>query len=190
MKALPRKFYERDTRIVARELLGKRLVRRLEDKLLESIIVETEAYYGSHDPASRAFKGKKRYNLVMWGKPGRAFIYNVHNNWLFNIVAHEPDSIGAILVRAVEPKKGIDTMKENRQVDDPRDLTSGPGKLARALKIDRTLNGAPLTTDESDVFITDNAMDFEMGVSHRIGVTRDLEDMLRFYMKGNRFLSR
>jgi len=190
MKVLPRIYYDRDTKVVARELLGKKLIRRLGDDLLESIIVEVEAYYGPNDPASRAYRGKKSYNIVMWEESGRAFVYNVHNNWLFNIVSHEPDEIGAILIRAVEPSKGIEVMMKNRLIDDVRDLTSGPGKLTKALMIDRTLNGTSLTTEESEVFIVDNLVNYEIGASHRVGVTKDLEDELRFFIKGNRFVSR
>lgn len=73
---------------------------------LKGVIVETEAYYGENDPASRARGGMKRYNVLMWGEPGITFIYMVHGNWLLNIVAHEPGSVGAVLIRALEPPRG------------------------------------------------------------------------------------
>ena len=106
-------FYSRDPAVVARDLLGKRLVRVLNGEALEGTIVETEAYYGAEDPASRAFHGRKNYNRLMWGEPGRVFIYNVHRYWMLNVVAHEPDEIGAVLIRAIEPTRGIESMLSN-----------------------------------------------------------------------------
>lgn len=190
VKVLPRWFYKRDPERVAKELLGNRLVRKWEDNFLEGIIVETEAYYGLADPASRAYHGVKRYNKAMWEEPGRAFIYNVHKYWMFNVVAHKRNGIGAVLVRALKPVRGIKIMKRNRPVKDVSDLTSGPGKLTVALAIDKSLNGIPVTSRRSVVMIVNNKMEFEMGESHRIGVKQDLERELRFYVKGCKFVSR
>ena len=189
-EVLPREFYERDPEIVAKELLGKRLFRKLEENFLGGIIVETEAYYGLDDPASRAYHGIKNYNRAMWDEPGIAFIYNVHNNWMFNIVAHEPDQIGAVLIRAVEPTKGIEIMKRNRPFRNVFDLTNGPGKLTRAFKINKSLNRVPVISWLSKIIIANNEMRFEIGSSHRIGVRKDLERNLRFFIKGNNFVSR
>ena len=189
-EVLPREFYERDPETVAKELLGKRLIRKLGNNFLEGIIVETEAYYGLHDPASRAYHGIKNYNKPMWNEPGRAFIYNVHKYWMFNIVAHKPNQIGAVLIRAVEPTKGMEIMKKNKPVKKPFNLTNGPGKLTIALKINKSLNGVPVTSCESEVVIANNKMEFEIGSSHRIGVRKDLERKLRFFIKGNKFVSR
>lgn len=189
-EVLSQEFYERDPAIVAKELLGKRLIRSLENKFLEGIIVETEAYYGLADPASRAYHGIKDYNRLMWKEPGRAFIYNVHKYWMFNIVAHRLKQIGAVLVRAIEPTRGIDVMKRNRSVRKSFELTNGPGKLTKALAIDKSLNGVPVTSHEGNITIADNKIEFETGRSHRIGVKKDLERKLRFYIKDNRFVSR
>lgn len=189
-KVLPREFYERDPEIVAKELLGKRLLRKLEENLLEGIIVETEAYYGLEDPASRAYRGIKNYNRAMWSTPGVAFIYNVHNHWMFNIVAHEPNQIGAVLIRAIEPTKGIEIMKRNRPVKNLSDLTNGPGKLTIALKINKSLNGIPVISWENEIVIANNKMQFKIGSSHRIGVRKDLKRNLRFFIKENKFVSR
>ena len=128
-KTLPPSFYSRDPAVVARALLGKRLVRVLSSEVLEGMIVETEAYFGTEDPASRAFNGRKNYNRLMWGEPGRVFIYNVHRYWMFNVVAHEPDKVGAVLIRAMEPTRGLETMLRNRPVKEPRALTSGPNAI-------------------------------------------------------------
>ncbi len=189
-KVLPREFYERDPETVAKELLGKRLIRELGKNFLEGMIVETEAYYGLHDPASRAYHGIKNYNKPMWNEPGRAFIYNVHKYWMFNIVAHKPNQIGAVLIRAMEPTKGMEAMKKNRPVKKLLDLANGPGKLTIALKINKDLNGVPVTSCESEITIANNKMEFEIGSSHRIGVRKDLERKLRFFIKGNKFVSR
>jgi DNA-3-methyladenine glycosylase len=190
LEPLSQRFYERNPAVVARELLGKRLMRRLENSFLEGIIVETEAYYGLVDPASRAYHGMKDYNSLMWKEPGRAFIYNVHKYWMFNVVAHKLNKIGAVLIRAVEPTKGTDVMKRNRPVMKRFELTNGPGKLTKALVIDKSLNGVPVTSRESKITIADNKIKFETGSSHRIGVKKDLERKLRFYIKDNKFVSK
>ncbi len=190
METLIRSFYRRSPEQVAMDLLGKRLVRRIEGARLSGLIVETEAYYGPEDPASRAREGRKNYNRLMWSLPGLAFIYNVHNYWMFNIVAHRDGEAGAVLIRAIEPKEGIEIMKKNRKVEDIIQLTNGPGKLTRALRIDKSLNGTDVTDERSEIFIADREGRFEVASSHRIGVKRDLNRELRFYIKGNRFVSR
>ena len=187
---LPREFYVRDPGIVSSELLGKKLIRRLNDRVLEGIIVETEAYYGLDDPASRAYHGIKNYNRFMWREVGIVFIYNVHKYWMFNIVAHELDKIGAVLIRAIDHAKGIEVMKKNRPVREFFDLTNGPGKLTVALKIDKSLNGVEVTSPESEIMIANNKMEFEIGSSHRIGVKKDSDRKLRFFIRGNKFVSR
>jgi DNA-3-methyladenine glycosylase len=190
MGVLPRKFYEREPEVVAKELLSKRIVRRLGDEILEGIIVETEGYYGLEDPASRAYHGQKVYNKLMWSVPGKVFIYNVHNNWMFNIIAHEFDSVGAVLIRAIDPNRGIEVMRKNRKAKNVFELTNGPGKLTKALKIDKELNGIFVTSKKSEVFVADNEMEIETQSSHRIGVKNDLERKLRFFIKGNKFVSK
>jgi len=189
-KILPSSFYSRDPAIVARELLGKRLVRVLNGESLEGMIVETEVYYGAEDPASRAFHGRKNYNRLMWGEPGRVFIYNVHKYWLLNVVAHEPNRVGAVLIRAMEPIRGIETMLTNRPVKEPRELTSGPGKLTLALGIDKGSLGASVLSPRSEIRILDAPSDPNVVTSCRIGVTKDLDWDLRFYVEGNPYVSR
>ncbi len=189
-RVLTKSFYERDTALVARELLGKRLVRKRGGGSLEGLIVETEAYYGVDDPASRAYDGRKRYNAVMFGEPGRLFVYNVHRYWMLNFVAHERGKVGAVLIRAIEPVRGVEAMRASRPVSGDAELTNGPGKLTVALGVDKSLNGAPADSEASPVHVLDNRLDFEVGRSSRIGVTRDLSEELRFYVKGSGFLSR
>ena len=176
--------------IVARDLLGKKIVRVLDGERLEGLVVETEAYHGQMDPASRAFHGRKNYNKMMWDEPGRLFIYNVHKYWMLNVVAHDLGGVGGVLFRAIEPVKGIKTMERLRPIDDEKELTSGPGKLSIALGISKELNGFPVTDPGSPVQILDAPYTVEICTSHRIGVKRDLPEKLRFYIKGNMFVSR
>ena len=190
-KILPRRFYERNPEVVAKDLLGKIIARRLDDNILSGMIVETEAYYGPGDPASRAYDGMKNFNRLMWLDPGVAFIYNVHKCWMFNVVAHEPGGVGAVLIRAVEPINGVEIMMKNRGVyDELIELTSGPGRFTVAFKIDKSLNGTDLTSAENSIYITDNKVQFEISSSKRIGVRADLDRDLRFYIKGNKFVSK
>ena len=189
---LPRGFYERDPEVVARNLLGKILIRKIRDRRLSGMIVETEAYYGPGDPASRASDGMKSFNRLMWLKPGIAFIYNVHKYWMFNIVAHEPGEVGAVLVRAVEPLEGIDIMKKNRGIEDERitDLTNGPGKPTVAFGINKRLNGVDVTSRRSPIHVLDGHIQVKISSSKRIGVRADLEKNLHFYIQGNKFVSK
>lgn len=190
---LPKRFYERDPETVARDLLGKILVRKIEAAVLSGIIVEAEAYYGPGDPASRAYDGMRNFNRPMWEEPGRAFIYNVHKYWMLNVVAHKPGGVGAVLIRAVEPLEGIDIMMRNRGFGDSDrlvDLTNGPGKLTVAFGIDKSLNRACLTSGDSPLYILNNRLQVRISSSKRIGVKADLDRNLRFYVEGNRFVSR
>jgi DNA-3-methyladenine glycosylase len=187
MKILKREFYSRDSAVVAREMLGKILVRKTGKGRLMGRIVETEAYYGKGDPASRSFRGKKKYNLALWEEPGTIFVYNVHNNWMFCIVTSPP---GAILIRAIQPIHGIEEMKRNRKEKNIFKLSNGPGKLSRALGITKDFNFLKVTDENSPIFITDSNCSFKVGRGKRIGVSEDLPRKLRFYIKGSRFLSR
>jgi DNA-3-methyladenine glycosylase len=127
----------------------------------------------------------------MYAKPGRTFIYMVHGNWLLNIVAHPRGEVGAVLIRAMEPIQGTQTMQKNRNVKDIRNLTSGPGKLTKALAITKELNGIDITKRESNLTITEGKdEEIEISSSHRIGVRKDLPQKLRFFIKGNKFVSK
>ncbi len=191
MKILERKFYERDPATVAKDLLGKILVRKIDSKILSGKIVETEAYYGEEDPASRAYKGRMKFNELMYAEPGRTFIYMVHGNWLLNIVAHFKGEVGAVLIRAVEPILGIEVMVKNREVENFHSLTNGPGKLTKALAITKDLNGIDVTKRKSELRVTEGKEEeFEISSSHRIGVRLDLPRELRFFIRENKFVSR
>jgi len=190
MKTLSKNFYERNPASVAKNLLGKVLVRKLDSEVLSGKIVETEAYYGGSDPASRAYRGRKRFNELMFMDVGKTFIYMVHANWLLNIVAHLKGGVGAVLIRAVEPIEGVETMRNNRNVKRLRDLTNGPGKLTKALAITKELNGIDVTERDSQIVVVEGEKEsFEVCSSHRIGVKADLPQKSRFFIKGNKFVS-
>ena len=189
LRRLGRDFYERWAVNVARDLLGKLLIRRIDGKVLMGRIVEVEAYRGSDDPASHAYRGKTERNKVMFDRGGLAYIYlayGVHR--LLNVTAEPPGKPAAVLIRALEPLDGIEVMMEFRGTSDLRALTSGPGRLTEALKIGLELNGLDLTSSD-ELFIADDGFrGFEVGSSPRIGV-RDRRKW-RFYIRGSRFLSR
>ena len=187
---LPKEFYERDPAVVAKEMLGKILVRKLDSEVLSGKIVETEAYYGENDPASKAYRGEKTFNELMFLDVGKTFIYMVHGNWLLNIVAHVKGGVGAVLIRSVEPIQGIEIMKKRRNVSNLRDLTSGPGKLTKAFAITKDLNGIDVAKEDSILIIIDGEREnLKVRSSHRIGVKADLPQELRFFIYGNKFVS-
>lgn len=141
---LPRRFYDRDTLLVARELLGKRLVRVLRGKRLSGIIVETEAYIGEEDKASHAARGRTLRNQVMYGPPGHAYIYFVYGmHYCLNVVAEREGFAAAVLLRALVPQEGDEDMLRRRSGRKDT-LADGPAKLCQALAIDRRLNGMDL----------------------------------------------
>ncbi|RLG64559.1 DNA-3-methyladenine glycosylase [archaeon] len=190
-KVLDRSFYDRNTLVVARELLGKVLVREYEGKILAGVIVETEAYRGFDDPASHAYRGKTPRNAVMFGPPGRAYVYLAYGiNHLLNIVTEREGFPAAVLIRALQPVKGIEEMKKNRGVDDIYALTSGPGRLTKAMRIDLSLNGIDMTC-RGPLYVVDHDFGrFSVGISSRIGISAGKDRLWRFYIKGNRFVSR
>jgi len=191
VKTLSTEFYQRDPALVAKDLLGKILLRRLNSEVLSGEIVETEAYYGENDPASKAYRGRKMFNELMFMDVGKAFIYMVHGNWLLNTVAHLTADVGAVLIRSVEPFQGIETMRKNRNVKDMRDLTSGPGKLTEAFFVTKDLNGVDVTKKTSELVVLEGKEEsIQICSSHRIGVKADLPQKLRFFVKGNKFVSK
>ena len=191
MKIVKKMFYQRSPDSVAKALLGKLLVRRIGKNFLIGKIVETEAYFGAHDPASRASLGEK-WLAKMLRDPGKTFVYMVHNNWLLNIIAHKQGEAGAVLIRALEPIKGVEIMKKFRKVDKLKQLTSGPGKLTKALKIGKTLDDIFVYEKKSPLKIAhpERKENFQIVRAFRIGVKKDLPEPMRFYIKGNKFVSK
>jgi DNA-3-methyladenine glycosylase len=157
------------------------------------MIVETEAYYGIDDPASRAYKGRvTKISRIMYEGPGTVLVYMVHANWLFNVITEPPGVPSGVLVRALEPTIGIELMKKNRGVKDIHKLCNGPGKLTKALSIDKSLNGYKVYDPHSPVMIFNyrEYSESEIISSKRVGVTRDLEIPLRFYVRNSKFVSK
>jgi len=186
---LSRNFYSRNTKVVAKELLGKILVHKTKEGVLKGKIVEVEAYFGKKDPASHAFRKKTKRNYLMFENPGKAYVYFTYgNHWLFNIVAKEMKVPGAVLIRALEPLEGIEFMKRRRGVSEIKNLTNGPGKLTKALGIGKSQNGFDLTKD--DLFLEDSNEKFETVKAKRIGISRGKNKLLRFYIRNNNFVSK
>jgi DNA-3-methyladenine glycosylase len=145
---LLRSFYEQPTVDVAKQLLGKYLVRQHPEGATVGRIVETEAYVGPQDLACHASKGRTARTEVMFGPAGHAYVYFIYGFYnMLNLVTERKNHPAAVLIRAVEPMTGIELMRARRQLDNLRDLASGPGKLCQAFAIDRSLNGADLCDD-------------------------------------------
>jgi DNA-3-methyladenine glycosylase len=194
---LPAEFYDRDPRKVGRDLLGKILVRREGKNLLTARIVEVEAYLGLKDPASHSFSGRTSRNSVLFGPPGRAYVYFIYGNHFCLNVSCLPDGeAGGILFRAVEPLTGIEQMADARGITingpkDLRNLTSGPGRLADAFDITRVRdNDKDLTSVASDLYIVDDGSPRPRVLATiRIGITKAAELPLRYLIVGNAFVS-
>ena len=145
MNILTHHFYARDTLVVTRDLLGKKLVRKTNGQMLKGLICETEAYVGTADSASHAFRGRTPRNAIMFGRPGIAYVYFVYGmHYMLNIVTEEEENPCAILLRAIVPLEGLKTMQRYRGRIG-KDLTNGPAKLCQALAVDKALNGWDLT---------------------------------------------
>lgn len=191
IKVIPKNFYQDDPRNIAIELLGKIVMRRYQRQVLSGYIVETEAYYGRDDPSSRARRGGKLADM-MHGDVGIALIYGVHGQWLFNIIAHESEKAGAVLIRAIHPLKGVNLMKRLRKTNKLKMLTSGPGRWTQAFAIDKGFHGKPVYSIKEDLKLVEGigVKRGEIGYSHRIGVTKDLHIPLRFYIRDDPYVSK
>ena len=191
LETIKREFYAENSVKVAEKLLGKLLVRELPEGTLIGKIVEVEAYGGRDDPASHAYRGKTPRNQVMFGKPGLAYIYFTYGmHYCLNVKAEREGVPGAVLIRALEPIEGIEIMKKNRGVEKITELTSGPAKLTKALRITTELNGWDLTLGKK-LFICKSPREekFEIVAAPRIGIKAGTERLWRFYIRDNAFVS-
>ena len=197
---LSREFFNRDPITVGRELLGKLLIRREGRKLLAGRIVENEAYLGADDPAAHAYAGLTPRNAVLFGPPGRAYVYFIYGNHYCLNVSCMPEGLGeGVLLRSMEPVLGLEAMARARGVDLPpapstpqlRMISSGPGRMAEALGITRLRdNGKDLTARHSDLWFADDGYRPERIVATpRIGIKKAVEQPLRFVIAGNPFPS-
>jgi DNA-3-methyladenine glycosylase len=195
-RKLPRSFYLQDTVTVARELLGCRLWRRIGDELLAARIVETEAYLGANDAASHARRGlRSARNQSMYLEGGHAYVYLSYGmHWCMNVVTQEAGLAEAVLLRAAEPVRGVESMRERRpKAKRDHDLMNGPGKLCAALAVDKSLDGVALDGDLLFLTPRDSEVTDEMiAVSPRIGVDNSGDAAhwpLRFFLRGHRHVS-
>ena len=192
MSALPVAFYARPTALVARALLGKRLVSTVGGRRCVVRIVEVEAYTGPDDPACHAFEWhRSARNEAMYGGPGLLYVYFTYGmHWCANVVTGSAGVPAAVLLRAGEPLEGLATMRRRRGRTRAADLASGPAKLAQALGITRELDHHPLTG--SPLWIEDGAAvpSWRRGVSARVGVRDGGDRPLRFFERGNPHVSR
>lgn len=201
MKKIERAFYDRDSVAVARELLGKKLVHEVNGVKLAAKIVEAEAYMGVTDRAAHSYGGRRTPRVeVMYGGPGYAYVFFVYGmHYCFNVVTRGEGIPQAVLIRAAEPAEGLDAIARNRY-GEPLDnltknqvnnLTNGPGKLCRALGIDRTLNGEDLCGGR--LYIEEGEKEpFRVSLSKRVGVDyagEDKDRLWRFYIEGSKYVS-
>ena len=196
---LSRSFYNRDPVSVARELLGKLLMRREGRNLLAGRIVEDEAYLGAEDPAAHAYSGRTPRNAVLFGPPGHAYVYFIYgNHYCLNVSCMPEGDAGCVLLRAMEPLAGIEQMAESRGLEVPllhpsrlRLISSGPGRLSEALGITRQRdNGKDLTSARSDLWFADDGYRPErIAATPRIGIRKAVEESLRFVIAENPYVS-
>jgi DNA-3-methyladenine glycosylase len=178
-----------DTILLARHLIGKIVVRETPAGSLSGRIVETEAYPVG-DAAGHAYRGETLRNHALFLRRGHAYVYLAYGvSYLLN-VSSEVAGVGAgVLVRALEPLDGIPSMQRHRRVENVRDLTRGPGRLTAALDIDRRLDGVDLCRMGPLWLARDDHEALEIGTSARIGLSRETDRPLRFYVRGDRFVS-
>jgi DNA-3-methyladenine glycosylase len=185
------RFYYRATELVAKDLLGKKLVRIINNSKgkryrLSGLIVETEAYGFNNDPASHAYKGITSRNIPMFGEVGRAYVYFTYGNYYCVNVSARTSKVkaGAVLIRALQPLEGIFVMKFLRNTDDEFSLSSGPGKLTQALCIDKSLNGQDMTDATTELHIEYGISPQRIISSSRIGIREAREKKWRFILAG------
>lgn len=198
---LSREFFNRDPRPVARDLLGKLIVRKQGRSRLAGRIVEVEAYLGADDLAAHAAAGLTQRNAVLFGPPGHAYVYFIYGvHYCLNISCLPDGQAGCVLIRALEPVKGLDEMAHARglsdlnlhSVRDLRKLASGPGRLCEALAITRPRdNGKDMVSARSDLQVRDDGFrPTKALVTPRVGIVKSAELPLRYISADNLFTSR
>ena len=181
LSILPKEFYQRDTVIVAKDLLGKKLVRKIGNYEMSGTIIETEAYRHKDDPASHAFRKITDRNKVMFGEVGIAYVYFTYGmHYCFNVVAKKSKTpAGAVLIRGINPEKGIAKMEKNRNIKNLKNLTNGPAKLAQALEIRKEHYGTDLTK-KNKIYIEDGVKITKIKKSTRVGIKNGKEMLWNF----------
>ena len=191
-KILPADFYSRETEVVSRELLGCVLECTTPGGKASGIIVETEAYIGEHDPACHAAAGRTKRTDPLYGRPGIAYVYFIYGMyWCVNAVTRAEGLPSAVLIRALEPLSGIDLMRQRRgRARSDRELTNGPGKLCVALGIGAAHNGASLQRGGLVIREGERVAERDVVVAPRIGIKKAADWPLRWFVRGNEFVSR
>jgi DNA-3-methyladenine glycosylase len=186
MEIIQKPFYQRDTIIVAQELLGKKLVRIINGQIIAGIIIETEAYGHANDSASHAYRIQTKRNAPMFGEAGCAYVYFVYgNHFCFNITAKAGDApAGAVLIRSLVPTDGIQLMQQHRKKDDVHILTNGPGKLAQALQINKEHNFVSIT-EQGQLFVVEQRPINQGKIiqAPRIGISSAKDKLWRFILE-------
>jgi DNA-3-methyladenine glycosylase len=178
-----------DTAALARYLIGKSLVRDLPEGIASGRIVETEAYVVG-DAAGHAFRGMTKRNRSLFLERGHAYVYLAYGiSYMLNVSSEKPGIGAGILIRAIEPLEGLPIMRHNRGVERARDLARGPGRLATALRIDRSLDGLDLCQKGPLWLAQGDGQLGEIGQSIRIGISQDADRLLRFYLRNSPFVS-
>ena len=189
---LPAEFYARDTKGVARAVLGCVLETRVNGRRTAGRIVEVEAYLGPDDPAAHGYRNRRtRGNAALYGPPGTSYVYRSYGvHWCFNAVTEREDLPSAVLVRALQPLVGLETMARRRGRDEPRLLCAGPGRLCQALGITGAHDGRSLATGPIRLLRPKRAERVSVAVGPRIGITKAADWPLRFVERGSPWLSR
>ncbi len=190
-RRLPRSFYARDPRVVAPELLNKLIVR---DDGRAGRIVEVEAYCGGDDPAAHTFLGPTRRNATMFGPPGHLYVYFTYGmHWCANTVCGRDGEGVGVLLRAIEPVKGVELMREARGFPvRPTEIGSGPARLAQAMGITGAADGLDLIRQEQGITVVDDGTPppLEPGNGPRIGISKAVDHPWRWFVEGNPHVSR
>lgn len=185
-------FYDRPAEVVARELLGARLISEVGGARVTGEIVETEAYTGPEDEASHAHEriGRTARNAAMFGGPGAAYVYRIYGmHWCLNAVTGPEEFPAAVLIRALRPLEGIEVARARRPGRTDRELMRGPGKLAAALAVDGALNHHPLDLPPLWIEPGTPVPDAAVARGPRIGISRAVEMPLRFWVRGSGWVS-
>jgi DNA-3-methyladenine glycosylase len=183
-RLLHRAFFARSVHDVAPELIGATLL----FKGVGGMIVEVEAYHHT-DPAAHSYNGETPRNAVMFGPPGKAYVYRSYGiHWCLNFVCERTGSASAVLIRAIQPTRGLAVMRRRRGLRDERLLCAGPGRVCEALGITVTHNG--LALDEPPFQVCAREGEVDLAIGPRIGITRAVEMPWRYGLKGSRFLSK
>lgn len=187
---ISKEFFRKSTIDLAKSLLGCTLVHKTSLGKFSGKIVETEAYL-EKDPASHSYSGKKKRNSVMFDSAGHAYVYFTYGmHHCFNVVANKEGIGEAVLIRALEPLEGIEIMKKLRKKSEEKNLCNGPAKLVQAMNIKKYHNGLNLLSPHSKLYILKGDNYKKIVSAKRIGISKAQNKLLRFYIKGNEFISR